>query len=55
MPDAARALGRDPAIFTALTRLASLGVTVWQLAMPDNRACLDEAATQVLAVVEAKC
>jgi hypothetical protein len=51
MPEAARALGLDPAIFNALTRLASLGVTVWQLAMPDDRACLDEAAAQILAVL----
>jgi hypothetical protein len=51
MPEAARALGLDPAIFTALTKLASLGVTVWQLAMPDDRGCLDDAAARVLAVL----
>lgn len=51
MPEAARALGLEPAIFTALTKLASLGVTVWRLGMPDDRACLDEAAAKVLAVV----
>ena len=49
---AARALGRDPDIFTALTSLAPMGVTVWQLAVPDNPACLDEAAAKVVAALQ---
>jgi hypothetical protein len=49
----ARALGRDPAIFAALTRMVSAGVTVWRLTVPDDPACLDAAAAQVLTVLEA--
>jgi len=51
MPQAARALGLEPAIFKALTGLTTFGVTVWQLVMPDNPVCLDEAAATVLSVV----
>jgi hypothetical protein len=43
----ARALGRDAEIFAALTRLAG-SATVWRLTMPDDLACLDEAAARVL-------
>ena len=49
----ARALGRDPEIFVALTRLLAAGVTVWRLRVPDDLACLDEAASKVLAMLEA--
>ena len=45
----ARALGFEAAIFTALTGLASHGVSVWRLAMPDDRRCLAAAAARVLA------
>ena len=51
MRDAARALGLGPEIFKALTRLTTLGVTAWRLAMPDDRHYLDEAAAKVLSVV----
>ena len=51
MPAAARALGREPAIFAALTTLVALGVTVWRLVMPDDRQRLDDAAAQVLTVL----
>jgi hypothetical protein len=50
---AARALGRDPEIFAALTRLVRAGVTVWKLKVPDDPACLDEAAAKMLTVLEA--
>jgi hypothetical protein len=49
---AARALGLEPAVFTGLTKLMAFGVSVWQLAMPDNRACLDEAAAKVLTALD---
>ena len=49
---AARALGLEPAVFTGLTTLATSGVGVWQVVMPDNRACLDEVAAKVLAAVD---
>jgi hypothetical protein len=49
----ARALGREPEIFAALTQLAAAGVTVWRLRLPDDPACLEEAAAKVLTVLEA--
>ncbi len=49
----ARALGRDPEIFFALTRLLAARVTVWRLRVPDDLACLSEAASKVLAMLEA--
>jgi hypothetical protein len=49
----ARALGRAPQVFAALTRVASAGATVWRLKVPSGPACLREAAAQVLAVLEA--
>lgn len=52
MLPAARALGLDPAIFTALTGLTAAGVTVWHLAMPDDWARLDEAAAKVLTLLD---
>jgi hypothetical protein len=51
MPLEARALGVEPAIFAAVTKLGMAGVTVWQLVTPNDRDCLDEAAAQVLAAV----
>ena len=52
MPRAARALGLDPAVFTGLTKLATFGVAVWQLVMPKNRTCLDEAVAKILAALD---
>lgn len=52
MLPAARALGREPAVFAGLTKLPALGVTIWRLFMPDDRACLDEAAAKVLAALD---
>jgi hypothetical protein len=49
----ARALARDPDIFSILTRLVSSGVTVWRLKVPDDPACLREAAATVPTVLEA--
>jgi hypothetical protein len=51
MPQAARALGRDPEIFAAAARLITAGVTVWRLRFPNDLACLDEAAMKALAVI----
>jgi hypothetical protein len=48
----ARALGRDPEIFAALTRLAT-NVAVWRLRVPDDPACLDDAAAMALGALEA--
>jgi hypothetical protein len=48
----AHALGRDPEIFAALTRVAA-GATVWRLTVPDDPAFLDEAAAKVLNAVGA--
>jgi hypothetical protein len=48
---AARALGRDAAIFAALTRLVAAGVTVWRLTLPDHLSCMDVAAAQLLTVL----
>jgi hypothetical protein len=52
MRRSARALGLEPAIFTGLTRLAAAGAAVWQLVMPDDPVCLDEAAAMVLAALD---
>jgi hypothetical protein len=49
----AHALGRGPDIFTAVTRLASAGVTIWRLNVTDGLAHLPEAAAKVLTLVEA--
>jgi len=49
---AAKALGRDPEIFCALTQLAPAGVTVWQLNVPEDLTCLGAAAAKVLTVLE---
>jgi hypothetical protein len=51
MLGAARSLGLDTAIFTALGKLLGAGVTVWDLSVPDDLACLDQAAETVLATV----
>lgn len=48
MLPAARALGLEPAVFAALTKLPACGVAIWRLCMPDDRACLDEAAALAL-------
>ncbi len=50
----ARALGRDPAIFAALTRAVAAGVTVWRLRVPDDPARLGEAAAMALTALEAR-
>jgi hypothetical protein len=50
----ARALGRDPEIFSALARLVTAGVTVWRLRVPDDPACLRRAAAMALTALEAR-
>jgi hypothetical protein len=47
----AQALGRDKAIFAALTRLVAAGVPVWRLQLPDDPFCLDMAAAELLTVL----
>ncbi len=47
------ALGRDPDIFAALTRLLASGPSVWRLKVSEGLDGLHGAAAQVLAVVEA--
>jgi len=49
----ARALGRNTAIFAALTRLVAAGVTVWRLKLPDDLSCMDAAAAELLTVLRA--
>jgi hypothetical protein len=49
----ASALGRDPDIFAALTRMISAGVAVWRLKVPDDPARLAGAAAKVRSVLEA--
>lgn len=49
----AHALGRDPSIFSALTKLVAAGVTVWRLRVPDDPARLDEVAAMALTALEA--
>lgn len=48
----ASALGRDAEIFAALTKMLASGVTVWRLHLPDDPACLGDAAAKVLQVLE---
>jgi hypothetical protein len=48
----ASALGRDAEIFAALTKMLASGVTVWRLHLPDDPACLRDAAAKVLEVLE---
>jgi hypothetical protein len=48
----ARALGRNAAIFAALTRVAA-GAAVARLRVPDDPACLDDAAALALTMLEA--
>jgi hypothetical protein len=48
----ASALGRDTEIFAALAKMLASGVTVWRLTLPDNPACLGDAAAKVLHVLE---
>jgi hypothetical protein len=48
----ASALGRDTEIFAALTKMLASGVTVWRLHLPDDPACLADAAAKVLQVLE---
>ena len=50
---AAQALGRNAAIFAALTRLVTAGVTVWLLKLPDDFSCLDRAASELLTALRA--
>ena len=46
----ARSLGFEAAIFTALGQMFDAGVTVWELSVPDDLACLDQAVEKVSAV-----
>jgi hypothetical protein len=39
----AHSLGLDAAIFAALGKMFGAGVTVWELSLPDDLACLDQA------------
>lgn len=48
----ASALGRDGEIFAAVTKIMASGVTVWRLHLPDDPACLGDAAAKVLHVLE---
>jgi len=43
----ARLLGLDAAIFTALGKMFSAGVEVWELSIPDDLVCLDHAVGKV--------
>ena len=49
----AQAMGRDAAMFAALSRLVTAGVTVWRLTLPDDPSCLDTAAADLLSVLKA--
>jgi hypothetical protein len=51
-PQAAKALGRAQPIFAALMRMASAGVGVWRLRVPEGLAGLREAAAKLPAVLE---
>jgi hypothetical protein len=51
-PQAAKALGRAQPIFAALMRMASAGVGVWRLKVPEGLAGLREAAAKLPAVLE---
>jgi hypothetical protein len=48
----AKALGRTQPIFAALTRMASAGVGVWRLRVPEGLAGLREAAVTLSAALE---
>lgn len=52
MLPAAHALGLGSGVFAAITKLPAVGVTVWRLAMPDNRAYLDQATAKVAALLD---
>jgi hypothetical protein len=47
----ASALGRAADIFAALTKMLASDVTVWRLHLPDDTACLPDAAAKVLSVL----
>ena len=49
----AQALGREPAIFEALTGLVAGGLTVWRLSVPDDRGVLGAAAATVRSLLPA--
>jgi hypothetical protein len=51
-PQPAKALGRAQPIFAALMRMASAGVGVWRLRVPEGLAGLREAAAKLPAVLE---
>ncbi len=51
-PQPAKALGRAQPIFAALMRMASAGVGVWRLSVPEGLAGLREAAAKLPAVLE---
>src|SRR5438552_1765756 len=50
MLGAARSLGLNSAIFTALVKLIDAGVSVWDLSIPDDLVCIDKAGEKVLSV-----
>lgn len=52
MPAAARSLGLDGAIFAALVKLVAAGVTVWDLSVPDDLVCLEQAAESIVTTVD---
>src|ERR1051326_5999853 len=43
----ARSLGFEAAIFTALGQMFDAGVTVWELSVPEDLACLEQAVEEV--------
>jgi hypothetical protein len=47
MFDIARSLGFEAAIFTALGQMFDAGVTVWELSVPEDLACLEQAVEEV--------
>jgi hypothetical protein len=49
----ARALGRDAAIFAALTGLVAAGVMVWRLTLPEDLSRMDVAAAELLNLLRA--
>ena len=48
---AARSLGLEAANFTALEKVFGEGVTVWDLLVPEDLVCIDEAAEKVLSTM----
>ena len=52
MLGAARSLGLNSAIFTALVKLIEAGVSVWDLSIPDDLVCIDKAGEKVLSVLD---